>query len=334
MFCCIRVLQNIPIRSLRFEFKKRFNRKPPTRQRVRAWKNSFLERGSVLRKPGSGRPRIGEELADEVRDFFSNDPESSIRRASKALVVPLSSIHKILHSSKFKAYKIQVLHELRHDDYAARSNFAHDMLSRLESDSDFLSKIVFTDEATFHISGQVNTHNCRIWATEKPDGIRENVRGSPKVNAWCGIARDRILGPHFFTGSTVTADAYLQLLDQHILPHIRAHEYLQQDGAPPHWGLTVRNLLNQRLGQRWIGRSGPIVWPPRSPDLTPMDFFAWGYIKNKVYAQKIADLNDLKAKIQAASQLITQEMLKNVWENLQKRLELIKENGGSHVEKY
>ena len=45
------------------------------------------------------------------------------------------------------------------------------------------------------------------------------------------------------------------------------------NGAPPHWGLVVREFLDQTFPNRWIGRDGPIAWPPRSPDLTPLDFF-------------------------------------------------------------
>ena len=46
--------------------------------------------------------------------------------------------------------------------------------------------------------------------------------------------------------------------------------------CPFHWALTVRESLNNSFPQRWIGRDGPIAWPPRSPDLTPLDFFFWG----------------------------------------------------------
>ncbi|GBO20425.1 hypothetical protein AVEN_196227-2, partial [Araneus ventricosus] len=62
----------------------------------------------------------------------------------------------------------------------------------------------------------------------------------------------------------------------------------QQDGAPPHWSTEVRTFLNQHLPKRWIGRNGDAddvfcSWPPRSPDLTPCDFFLWGYVKDRVY---------------------------------------------------
>ena len=60
-----------------------------------------------------------------------------------------------------------------------------------------------------------------------------------------------------------------------------------QDGAPPHFSCFVTDVLNERFPDAWIGRGGPIPWSPRSPDLSPLDFFLWGYIKNIVYAEKI-----------------------------------------------
>ncbi|CAH1986618.1 unnamed protein product [Acanthoscelides obtectus] len=47
----------------------------------------------------------------------------------------------------------------------------------------------------------------------------------------------------------------------------------QQDGAPPHYVLRVRQYLDQTFPDRWIGRRGVNEWPPRSPDLSPLDFF-------------------------------------------------------------
>ncbi|GBO16076.1 hypothetical protein AVEN_938-1 [Araneus ventricosus] len=41
--------------------------------------------------------------------------------------------------------------------------------------------------------------------------------------------------------------------------------------------------------RRWIGKGGPIQWPPKSPDIAPPDFFLWGYMKNIVYQSPIRD---------------------------------------------
>ncbi|CAL1265239.1 unnamed protein product, partial [Larinioides sclopetarius] len=79
----------------------------------------------------------------------------------------------------------------------------------------------------------------------------------------------------------------------------------QNDGAPPHFSLSVRKALNGKYPDSWIGRDGPIPWPARSPDLTPLDFFFWGYIKNIVYSERIADISHLKRRIIAAIETVT-----------------------------
>ncbi|EFN87845.1 hypothetical protein EAI_10117, partial [Harpegnathos saltator] len=68
--------------------------------------------------------------------------------------------------------------------------------------------------------------------------------------------------------------------------------WFQQDGAQPHYGRIVRNYLNDTFLNRWIGRRGTIEWPPRSPDIAPLDFFLWGTIKNKVYFTKPRNLDE------------------------------------------
>ena len=106
----------------------------------------------------------------------------------------------------------------------------------------------------------------------------------------------------------------------------------QQDGAPPHWGIEVREFLSETFGEQWIGRDGPMKWPPRSPDLTPLDFFFWGFVKDIVYQSKVADIRDLVARIKAASQEISLDVLEKVWKKLKNRLELLETVCGGHLE--
>ena len=109
-----------------------------------------------------------------------------------------------------------------------------------------------------------------------------------------------------------------------------------QDGAPHHWEKNVRRWLNEHFIQRWIGRGGVndtnIPWPPRSPDLTPMDFFLWGYIKKLVYTKNYQDLDQLKNAIVAAFQLVTGEMVTSALANFVKRLNLVVKANGRHIE--
>ena len=101
---------------------------------------------------------------------------------------------------------------------------------------------------------------------------------------------------------------FLQLLQDKVYPQLRDRQpgiVFQLDGAPPHWGLRVRASLEEDFPNRWISREGPISWPPRSPDVTPLDFFLWGYVKSRVYESPVHDLGDLRDRIQLAMESIT-----------------------------
>ena len=41
-----------------------------------------------------------------------------------------------------------------------------------------------------------------------------------------------------------------------------------------------------------------VEWPPRSPDMTPCDFFLWGYFKSQIFVTPPRDTQDLRNRIQ------------------------------------
>jgi hypothetical protein len=155
---------------------------------------------------------------------------------------------------------------------------------------------------------------------------------------WVGMCEKFIIGPYFFDAN-VTADAYLDMLNTFTIPELKKKRkfsttIFQQDGAPPHWELNVRAFLNNSFNEKWIGRNGPIHWAARSPDLTPLDFYLWGKLKNEVYATPVNSLEHLKQKITDHLQLITQNELASVIENYKKRLSLCLEYKGKHFEQF
>jgi hypothetical protein len=122
------------------------------------------------------------------------------------------------------------------------------------------------------------------------------------------------------------------MLDTFFLVNNTASKILfQQDGALAHYSLKTRNRLNERLPNRWIGRSGTIEWAARSPDLTPLDFL-WGYLKQKIYQQNIKDLDDLRQSITIAIISIKQDVFKRVFSEISRRLNLVISNNGGHIE--
>lgn len=102
---------------------------------------------------------------------------------------------------------------------------------------------------------------------------------------------NRLIGP-FFYQNTLNGERYLEMLENQIVPAIREvvpqnefhNVWFQQDGCPAHNSRNVKNLLRATFGDKLISNGGPISWPARSPDITPLDFFLWGYVKNEVYA--------------------------------------------------
>ena len=61
-----------------------------------------------------------------------------------------------------------------------------------------------------------------------------------------------------------------------------------------------------------MGRGGPIPWPALSPDLSPLDFWLWGYLKNKVYADVVTTLDELRQAITDEMQAILATMVHSV----------------------
>ena len=93
-------------------------------------------------------------------------------------------------------------------------------------------------------------------------------------------------------------------------------------------------FLVATYSNRWTGRDGPTPWPSRSPDITPLDFFLWRYVKDKVFSTPVPDITDLKARITDAFATVTEEMLENTWREIDYRLDVLRATKGAHVEVY
>ncbi|GFV53621.1 putative transposable element [Trichonephila clavipes] len=91
------------------------------------------------------------------------------------------------------------------------------------------------------------------------------------------------------------------------------------------------DLLKDTFGDRLISRFGPVNWPPRSCDLTPLDYFLWGYVKSLLYADKPQTLDHLEDNIRRVIADIRPQMLEKVIENWTSRLDYIRESRGNHM---
>ncbi|GFY09567.1 hypothetical protein TNCV_4322451 [Trichonephila clavipes] len=112
------------------------------------------------------------------------------------------------------------------------------------------------------------------------------------------------------------------MITNFFIPELNNHDvqelWFQQDGATCHTARATIDLLKDTFGDRLISRFGPVNWPPRSCDLTPLDYFLWGYVKSLVYADKPQTLDHLEGNIRRI-------------ENWTSRLDYIRASHGSHM---
>jgi len=65
-----------------------------------------------------------------------------------------------------------------------------------------------------------------------------------------------------------------------------------------------------------------------------LDFFLWGYVKDKVFSTPAPDITNLKARITDAFATVTEDMLENTWREIDYRLDVLRAAKGAHVEVY
>ena len=262
---------------------------------------------------------------------IQRNPHVSTRRIQAHTGIDRSSTQKMLKKDlHMKAYHPPAAQALKAPDAAKRVKWAEDLLDAVILDFTYPDYILWTDEAIFHLNGTVNRHNAITWATHVY--IERDTQKKAGVMLWVGLIKDSIIGPFFFD-SSVTGGVYLNLLKRSVWPALRALMrdeidlvYFQQDGASAHYSKVARRWLDDTFKERWIGKAGPIPWPARSPDLSPLDFWLWGYLRNQVYGQQLDTLTELRRAIKNAIQAIPARMVHNatlkVVENARKLVEI------------
>ena len=126
-----------------------------------------------------------------------------------------------------------------------------------------------------------------------------------------------------------------QMIQDYLLPQPEDLDmqnlWFQQEGATPHTARETMAILRAAFPGRLISRFGDVPWPPRSHDLTSLDFFLWRYLKQKVYINMHNTPNELKNNIIEKINRITPDILEKVMENTIRRIRLCLNNNEEHL---
>jgi transposase len=269
-----------------------------------------------------------EEKLLEIYEHYMRDPSLSLRKVAQIVDVSVSSVYTALHQHLFlRSYKITQVHQLLPADYEARLLFSNWLTNTVENQPDFLELCFFSDEAWIHLDGNVNSQNFRVWSADNPYEIRERPLHPQKVGVWAAMSSRRIFFS-FFEG-TVTGVVYRGLVDTFVATLTEEEIYrgwFQQDNAPAHTARATLQQIEDYFGNRVISKG---LWPARSPDLTPPDFFLWGYVKEKVFRNNPRNLAALKNNIKDVIEGIPVNILQSVSKSLVARCEMcVSVNGG------
>lgn len=277
-----------------------------------------------------------EETQIAVLSAVAADPAQSVRDISRDSGLSRHTVHTALKKNKFRPYHLHLHQALSESDYEKRLRFCHWAQQVMADNEHFFSRVLWTDEATFCNDGTINRHNMHRWSDTNPHFLREvDKQHRWKVNVWCGIIGDKIVGPQIFDG-TVNAAYFAEFLDTTLpglledLPlETRQTMWMQLDGCPVHSSRIVKEKLSAMFPGRCIGRGMDIEWPPRSPDLTPLDYYLWGRVKDLAYKDKPANRGEMILKIlESIRSLNGHEILKAVGDFRGRILSCVNAEGG------
>jgi Helix-turn-helix domain (DUF4817) len=341
------------LRAYRRDYGTKTAAGPCSVKAIHALVAKFEANGSVLDAPRSGRPSTVTSCTEMVRstlDTVSSETphgESSLRGVSRLTGLPFSNVRNVARNIlRLHPYKFNWVQELKAGDHAKRFEFANECMKHMGvQDNTWLQSIFWTDEAHFHLHGGVNSHNCVIWADSAPARTVEKSLHDDYVSVWCGFSADFILGPYFFEEPTlqgfkrvtITGARYLKMLSEFVVPNLADRGVLedtifQHDGSPVHINGPVLGFLRKTFGSNMISRCSDFEWPPRSPDLTPADFWLWGCLKSRVYRRAPTNIVELKNAISEEISHITPDQLCSAVASFGTRITAVLQGHGGHIE--
>lgn len=229
---------------------------------------------------GRQRARDILEIEPQILDVVAEEPTISIRRLALRMGISTFIVWRTLHEQGLHPYHIQRVQALEPGDPPRRLVFCRWLRDKIQNHPDFLNNLLFTDEAGFTRDGIFNIHNTHVWSDENPHEILpRSFQRKFSINVWAGLLGNQLIGPYILPNRLNGAgylhfleNVFNDLLDDVPIARRRGMWFLL-DGAPPHYARVVANWLNNNFPERWIGRNGPVLWPPRSPDLNSCDFF-------------------------------------------------------------
>ena len=189
-------------------------RRHPNNGVIRRADQRLRETGSFANNQGADRGRQRyvrvPNLEEMIIDAIEEEPGASTRGIAREFNVSSSLVHRVLKEDGLNPYHKTRVQALNPADYPLRAEFCEWLLRVSIDNSNFISNIMWTDEATFTRDGVYNTHNNHVLARLNPQATHERAHQVRfGLNVWAGILNNQLIGP-FILPQRLNAENYLE----------------------------------------------------------------------------------------------------------------------------
>lgn len=302
--------------------------------------------------------RITEALSEQVR-LLLIDRGLSVRQAADALEDEVSRqlVWRVAKALPMRSYVRPRGRDMQPSHFKLRLDFAKAMQSQLKSKLIDLDDILFTDESMIGCGEGMNRQNDRVWRMngEFDDArlllTKEKFR-IKRLHMWVGISvKLGVVGPYFIDEEPhkdnkkaphiLTADRYQDMLENTIIPELKKRAgaefskiIFQQDGSSAHTAGSTISFLRKHFGNRIISLKTENVWPPHSPDSTPLDYWFWTRLKSLIAKHRPKTLVELKTLARLYSNKLSTNEIRRGVHNFNARIAALEENNDEHFEQW
>ena len=280
----------------------------------------------------SGRPtKVTSRLRKVILSRIQKKNTASLRKLQRHLTANGTSIsHKtisnVLHSASLQSYRVTPKPGQKHGDKAKRLRFA-----KLGRQINWRS-VIFSDEKRFELHSLPNKKNSVVWAACRDEvDPTPRVRHAPHCNVYAAFAYYGPVCIHIFE-ENLNAELYVSILRGHLLPGAsrvmgtRKWRYLH-DNDPKHRSKLAQEYLTDHKVQDFT----PDKWPPRSPDLNPIEN-AWAEIAAQVRSSDPSTVGTLKRAIKEGwEKVMSIEYCQSLADSMYRRFTLLDQARGKPI---
>ncbi|GFS51181.1 DUF4817 domain-containing protein [Trichonephila clavipes] len=302
----------IALRKFRVQKNVKSKKGPLTPAGLLKLVKSFEETGKLEDRARAGRPCLKEARAPcivvEMEAIASEAASrtSSACEAARRLGLPQSSVRNILRRIlKLYPYKLQSCHELC--------------------------------QQIPHRGKHLRSGPSLKW-NRIPPGFLTSCGQMKLISRFMDLLFETQCPVNGWITETVNVQRYLTLLRETAVPCLIQRGQISnvsfmQDRATSDTANPVKAFLIQTFGEdRIVSMRCRYPWPPRSPDLTPADFWLWENLKSRVYLSGPSSLSELKDAIRREVSSMHPDMFHSAVAGFITRLECLLPCGGGHVE--